>query len=209
MKRILVASALLAMTGIANAGLSFSTSSVGVRTEAFNVANLPTFATGTQLNLGSLVTNETGVITFTYLGQESGYVNALHLGINNQNLYESNAVGTSISALVNNLGAIDFRFFENTSPANYAVNGGYWAPNTSIGLVGQNLTFANNSYAFVLGYNDSAGVARLGDWDDLVVGVNFVPTTPVPEPDTYAMLMAGLGILGWTARRKRKSAAVE
>lgn len=26
----------------------------------------------------------------------------------------------------------------------------------------------------------------------------------VPEPQTYAMLLAGIGLLGWTARRKRK-----
>ncbi|MYM37814.1 PEP-CTERM sorting domain-containing protein [Duganella qianjiadongensis] len=29
------------------------------------------------------------------------------------------------------------------------------------------------------------------------------PTTPVPEPETYAMLLAGLGLLGWTARRRQ------
>lgn len=27
--------------------------------------------------------------------------------------------------------------------------------------------------------------------------------TAVPEPETYAMLLAGLGLLGWTARRRR------
>lgn len=29
------------------------------------------------------------------------------------------------------------------------------------------------------------------------------PPPPVPEPETYAMLLAGLGLLGWTARRRR------
>jgi len=28
-------------------------------------------------------------------------------------------------------------------------------------------------------------------------------TTPVPEPETYAMLLAGLGIIGFVARRRR------
>jgi carbonic anhydrase len=27
----------------------------------------------------------------------------------------------------------------------------------------------------------------------------------VPEPETYALLMAGLGLLGFAARRKRKA----
>ena len=206
MKRLIAASALLAITGVANAGLSFSQASTGTRTEAFNVAGLPTFAVGTTLSLGSLVTNQTGVVTFTFLGQESGYVDQFNLLVNGQSLFESNPIGTSISAAVNSLGAINFSFTENTGAANYAVNGGYWAPNTSIGLIGQNMAFANKSYAYVLGYNDSAGTARLGDWDDFAVGVNFTPTTPVPEPETYAMLMAGLGILGWTARRKKNRA---
>lgn len=31
--------------------------------------------------------------------------------------------------------------------------------------------------------------------------------TPVPEPETYALMLSGLGVLGWAARR-RKAAAV-
>jgi hypothetical protein len=27
---------------------------------------------------------------------------------------------------------------------------------------------------------------------------------PVPEPETYAMMLAGLGLLGLTARRRRR-----
>jgi hypothetical protein len=31
------------------------------------------------------------------------------------------------------------------------------------------------------------------------------PTAPVPEPETYAMMMAGLGLMGAAARRRRAS----
>jgi hypothetical protein len=31
--------------------------------------------------------------------------------------------------------------------------------------------------------------------------------TPVPEPETYAMLLAGLGVVGFTARRRQRPAA--
>ena len=45
------------------------------------------------------------------------------------------------------------------------------------------------------------------DFDDivfLVSNVSSVPT-PVPEPETYAMLLAGLGIIGMVTRRQRKN----
>ncbi|MBT9521561.1 MAG: PEP-CTERM sorting domain-containing protein, partial [Dechloromonas sp.] len=29
-----------------------------------------------------------------------------------------------------------------------------------------------------------------------------IAATPVPEPETYAMLLVGLGMLGWKARRR-------
>lgn len=44
----------------------------------------------------------------------------------------------------------------------------------------------------------------------LVIGAfvqgESVPVTPVPEPETYAMLLAGLGVLGAVARRRKAQA---
>jgi len=31
-----------------------------------------------------------------------------------------------------------------------------------------------------------------------------LPITPVPEPETYAMMLAGLGLIGFTARRRQR-----
>lgn len=39
-----------------------------------------------------------------------------------------------------------------------------------------------------------------------VIGANYT-VTPVPEPETFAMLLAGLGLMGAIARRRNKSAA--
>lgn len=37
---------------------------------------------------------------------------------------------------------------------------------------------------------------------------SLTPTVaPVPEPETYAMLLAGIGLVGWTARRKKTAVA--
>ncbi len=206
LKRALFAAALLALPGIAHAELSFLTSSTTARTEIFNIAGFPNMAVGTLVDLGSLVTSHSGTVTFTYLGQESGYTNSLQFPASGASLFESDAVGTAISAMVNSVGAINFRFTELVSPSSSsAVNGGIWAPNTSIGMIGRNMSVLGNSYDYVLGYNDSAGSASLGDWDDFVVGVNFA--TQVPEPEVYGMMLAGLGILGWAGRRRKQLVA--
>jgi hypothetical protein len=34
-----------------------------------------------------------------------------------------------------------------------------------------------------------------------------VPVTAIPEPEMYAMMLAGLGVLGFVARRKKRQAA--
>ena len=34
-------------------------------------------------------------------------------------------------------------------------------------------------------------------------GGGTVVTTPVPEPEIYAMMAVGLGLLGWVGRRKK------
>jgi hypothetical protein len=208
MKRTLLVAALLAATGAANAsGLTFVASATATRTETFNnitgIAN--TFA-GTTLPLGALFADTAGTISFTFLGQESGYVDSFHLVVNGTNLLESDPVGTTVTSAVSG-GLVDFKF-EGIS-GKFAKNGGtllngLWDPGTSIGMLSTNVVTAGaaaGSYDLILGYNDSAGSATLGDWDDFVVGVKFTPA--VPEPETYALMLAGLGVMGFLARRRR------
>jgi hypothetical protein len=58
----------------------------------------------------------------------------------------------------------------------------------------------------------SDGVATDADWAAWSYGMNryqgedkqyLVNVSPVPEPETYAMLLVGLGLLGFTARRRK------
>ena len=59
-----------------------------------------------------------------------------------------------------------------------------------------NLSVTAGTYAFVV-----AGLtpAPLG----LYAAVATAQITAVPEPDTYAMLLAGVGMVGWLARRRK------
>ncbi len=66
------------------------------------------------------------------------------------------------------------------------------------------LTFGALSFT-ELEYSDYVNgwaVAASGFDADIAIEYSYVPT--VPEPETYAILLAGLGLLGLTARRRRQ-----
>lgn len=46
-------------------------------------------------------------------------------------------------------------------------------------------------------------------WDPTPNGFSpdHLPTSPCPEPSTYALLACGLGMLGWMGRRRARNAA--
>ena len=45
-----------------------------------------------------------------------------------------------------------------------------------------------------------------GEGDRKVGSLLSQTIAPVPEPQTYALFLGGLGVMGWTARRRRKQA---
>jgi hypothetical protein len=59
-------------------------------------------------------------------------------------------------------------------------------------------TAANIRYAKIVAFD--------GDNQNAVGGVQFLGTAaPVPEPETYAMMLAGLGALGFMSKRRKAS----
>lgn len=148
------------------------------------------FTSGT---FGTLVADTPGAFTMTYLGQESVFRDFVNIEISGQSLTEFNSVGDMITGPMTAGQPLDFTFFGQMG--SFAENGGDSANHGSFVVLGQNVQTQLGTFAYVLGYNDSA---LHDDWDDFVVGI-----TPVPEPSTYALLLAGLGVVGFVARRRR------
>lgn len=191
------AAGLLVSVSFANAALVFVETDTAKRTEAFDVPGFATLPVGSMVSLGYLDFTGPGsqTVTYTYLGQESGFNNKFYDLLGGQQLLESDPVGTSVSSVVSSIGPLSFEFEGNVGK--FAVNGGDWDKNTSIGLIGTNMLVGSVVYDYVLGYNDSAGSKKLGDWDDFVIGVSAVP-----EPETYAMLIVGVGLIGFSLRKQ-------
>ncbi|MEN9783340.1 MAG: hypothetical protein RJA24_683 [Pseudomonadota bacterium] len=64
---------------------------------------------------------------------------------------------------------------------------------------GSGTSFLGSSRGTTYWYNDESNHASLYILADFTAPV----MTPVPEPEIYAMLGAGLGLMGWMARRRR------
>lgn len=67
------------------------------------------------------------------------------------------------------------------------------------GLSGYTVT---NAYVHVQGIDNHTGKYCGGHTDCSAKYTPLTPVTPVPEPETYAMLLAGLCLVGFSARRR-------
>ena len=118
----------------------------------------------------------------------------------------------------------NYYLYPNPSPTDPAKNG--WYHNDFEGLFAHELGHAlglahtNVTSALMCGYISTSfngstcayfdqsppiglvPINRIPDADD-IAGIQYLYSAPVPEPETWAMLLAGLGLVGFTARRRR------
>jgi hypothetical protein len=164
-------------------------------TGTFNPATAPGWVNPytTFLKNSTVSFTNAGPVQFTYIGKEAGNTNTFGLGIvdavGNRVFTTTNTPGTISNGVVG-AGVFSFYFFD-ISTGLTVVN-----PSFAIGVAqGADKTKA----MFVFNDNGSSD----GDYDDMVVSISAVP-----EPETYAMLLAGLGLIGTIARRRNQSKSV-
>lgn len=201
MKRIALGLMFASIFGIAQADTATLEIANGSNVTFSNYDGVPLMITGDQSSgsWGSLFTTGGGYFSATYLGNESGYTNDFSFGLGNDALLEDHDTGTTISQWVDG-GTVNFSFSDDDGLGNVFSNGDQQSnPFGFVIMNGQ--TNRYGTFDYLLGFNDSfTGDA---DYDDFVVGVNFVAA--VPEPETYAMLLAGLGLLGMSMRSRKSS----
>lgn len=123
-------------------------------------------------------------------------------------------VGNSINVL-----DITLKFFSSGGTLLGAIDGNQNFPDTVSGNGSAGFTFvvAQDQQAYVNGLLLQGGrttrlalEARLGDFAAgpdtfLIYNLGGGVTAPIPEPETYALMLAGLGLVGFMARRRKRA----
>lgn len=134
-------------------------------------------------------------VTYTFEGKEAAYNNAFAAYKTNPlagGAFTNNGSAPGSSFTLNNVHAGVLHFgFNSDLGFNYFGNG-----NKAVGLI-----LANDHKSALLLFNDTAGDK---DYDDMVVKISLM--APVPEPETYALMLGGLALLGAAARRRKNRA---
>lgn len=200
MKKLALAVALMGFMGSASAtGLTFDSSQYADPNITFGAYD-STILTG-AVNSGSfgrLLADVAGTITFTYIGEESGFKNRFALVIDGPNLVlnETGTPGvTSVSSFID-AGLVKFRFVDTSTNPNTVFNNGEISEPV-LGYALLNVTGALPG-EFFFGFNDSfKGDA---DYDDIVVKATF---SAVPVPAALPLMATALGLFGFGASRRR------
>lgn len=226
MKKLLLATTLCAAFGAAQAipVLSYDVyAGPGDSTEgvAFNFSGtkLNQAITGTYFTSGTnnysgykggslLVDLVPANLKFTYLGKDAGHRNSFtydYSGENENWFYTATTDrGSNFWVSVGVEGNLELKFTDITASNTNAFSG-YAESNPNNGRFGfldvSEIDFGDGTgeYDYLILFND---VYADSDFNDMVIAVSAVQA--IPEPETYALMLAGLGVVGFMARRRRQ-----
>ncbi len=145
------------------------------------------------------ILNGTGTLNILYgSGPNSGqtYVTGTLGNVSNQS-YILASPNSSSSAF------IQLAFNPTAGPQEYLQLQGTTSPSVSLCVPDNTIGMCNNTNTYTPGSNQFNSFAL--DWKANVSSTPYA-LAPVPEPETYAMMLAGLGLLGFIATRRSKAA---
>lgn len=209
----LIAIAALLCAGAAQAQLSYTGGSFQTFANydpagTGDSSNVDTSAQSTGWRDATIVTGLGGELTATYLGRAAAHNNAFFVG--GAQLFTSYGSGVGAQSAVSvGPGTLDW-LFKDLSDDTTVTNGGNGNNNSVHGsfvILGNQAGNAFSPYTklgqfdLVIAFNDGGRVDA--DYDDMVIGLNLAP---VPEPETYALMLAGLAAVGFAVRRRARRA---
>jgi hypothetical protein len=202
MKKLMSALALSALAASAGAQVTFT----GGTDRAALAGVNPNGPAGTLVGVGgresAIVNTTAGTLTATFLGFEALDTDTFTFSLGSGTLSNKGTVGDSISG---NVGAGMLNFtFRDTFAGTLIGNGQNLGDFTSYAVLGSFVGSVftpftlGNTYDLILGFND--GLRVDADYDDMVIGVRVAA---IPEPESYALMLAGLAAVGFIARRRK------
>lgn len=136
-------------------------------------------------------------ITFYALASESGYADTFSFeGLSNtENAYafDTSRVIGSLKVAAGSLAGMSFT-------SNLGLPALPGQPNFAVFLPTGFNGGSFNSDWLVFGFDDGYGKSNKADYDDFIVGAQI---SAIPEPHTWAMVIAGFGLVGLQLRRSR------
>ncbi len=177
------------------------------------LALLSATPTVTMADLGDSLFAGGGNIIGTFEGSDAGYDSQLRLVVTSESYTSSfifpnhsTAVGTTFSFGSFAAGApLDFQLYvENTG---YTWHTGPGSGNVD-GMIHANVIYDwNGTGRTFVGFEDLYGGGDQDYNDHMFSFTNVTRVTAIPEPEIYAMLGLGLGLMGWVGRRRKQQAA--
>ena len=149
-----------------------------------------------------MINTTAGTLTATFLGFEAIDTDTFTFSLGSGTLSNKGTVGDTITGNVG-AGMLDFTF-RDTGTGTLIGNGQNLGDFTSYAVLGSFVGSVftpftlGNTYDLILGFND--GLRVDADYDDMVIGLRVAA---IPEPESYALMLAGLAAVGFIARRRK------
>jgi PEP-CTERM motif len=115
-------------------------------------------------------------------------------------LLESGNTGATISPPVG-AGLLSLRYSDNADPGHTFNNGSQRSLPLGFAIMKRRAD-KYGTFDYLLGFHESDG--RDASYDGFVADAGFTNVAPVPEPRFYAMMLAGLGLIGFSVRRRNR-----